>query len=272
MSWQAVLRNDLRATVRSKSVWALAAVFLLAIGGLAYAIAELAEPNFDAFLEVSSIIVALLLPLVGIVVGYEAIIPERESGSIVLALSLPNSRPELVAGKLLGRASVLVGPFLVGAIGGITVLVWRYSGFDFVQYVLFVLLALVYALVFLAVATALSMALSSSRRVIGGAFGAYVALVMFWNQLVDVVVVLLFRFQPTALADLPLWAESVKFLTPRTSFVYLVAETLEIGAGVTAIDVGSQWFASPAVAMLALLAWVVVPLGLGLHRFGSAEF
>lgn len=271
MSRLAVARNDLRAARRARGTWLLAALFVVGFAGVASAVAELAAPDFGAFLDVASLLVALLLPLVGVVLGYESVVPERESGSIALTLSLPNSRLDVVQGKLLGRTAVFAGTLLVGVVGGAAVLVARYDGFDAGQYLWFVVVVLAYGLVFLALAAALSMALSTSRRVVGAAFGSYVALVMFWNQFVDVLVVVLFRFRGGALVDPPLWAESAKFLTPRTAFVYLLADRLGVGTGVAAFPVADQWFASPGVAVLALLSWAVVPLALGFLRFRRAE-
>lgn len=272
MSWLAVARNDIREAVRSKGVWALTGLFLVGLAGLAFLLARLAVPDFDVFLDVTAIGVTLLFPLVGVVLGYRTVVAERESGTIVLLMSLPNSRAEMVLGKILGRTTVLTGSLVVGTVGAGLVLATQYPSFAPGRYLLFVLAALVYGLGFVAIATALSMALSTARRVVGAAFGVYVLLVMVWNVLVDVLVAVLFRFEPEGLADPPLWAESVTFLTPRTTFEYLVSEALGVGGGPTTVAVDSQWFASTGVAVVVLLGWVVVPLLVGYARFERAEF
>jgi ABC-2 type transport system permease protein len=272
MSVLAVTRNDVRESLRSKGPWVLTAGFLLGFIGLAYAIAELAEPDFELYLDATSAIIALLLPLVGVILGYQAIITERESGTIALLMSLPHSRGDMVAGKFLGRVTVFSVAFLVGAFGGGLFVVVQYTSFDPARYLLFILTALVYGLAFVAIATALSMALSTSRRVIGAAFGLYVLSVLLWNQIVNIVVVILFRFRPRALVDLPLWAESAKFLNPRTTFVYLVGEWLDIGGGPSELVVDSQWFAAPAVAVVVLFGWIVVPPLIAYFPFDRMEF
>jgi ABC-2 type transport system permease protein len=267
MTWRAVARNDVREAVRSRRLWVLSALFLVVLGGLAFALAELAQPDFDALLEVTAFLGALLLPLVGILLGYDTVVSDRESGSLVLLMSLPNSRQDVVLGKLVGRAMVLAGPLLVGSLGATVVLVWQYTAFDLVRYVQLVVLTYGYGLGFVTVAAALSTALSSSRRVIGAAFGAYVALVMFWNQLVDLVVVILFRFEETALADVPDWAEFLRFVNPRTAFVYLAGTSLDVGTEQPDLGLGDLWFASPLAAVVVLLGWILVPNLVAYYRF-----
>jgi len=45
-------------------------------------------------------------------------------------------------------------------------------------------------------ASGLSMALSTSRRVIAAAFGSYIGLSLVWSVAIDVLVLVLFRFRP----------------------------------------------------------------------------
>lgn len=271
MSWRAVARNDLREARRATGLLVLTTLLLLGLAGLAYALAAVADPDFDAYLDVTAAVVALLFPLVGVVLGSRAVAPERESGTIALLLSLPNSRRDVLVGKLAGRVAVLGGAFAVAAVGALVVLVVEYPGFDAVRYLGVLAAAFAYAVTFVSVGVALSAAVASSRRVVGAAFGAYVGLVLFWSLFVDTLVVVLFRFRADALVDEPGWAETATFASPRTAFEYLVAETVDAGPGPTDLVVDGQWFASPVVAAAVLLAWVLVPPVAGYLRFRHAE-
>lgn len=272
MSALAIARNDLRHTRQSTVLWALGATVMLGFGALTYAAGEFLSSGFDTYLDILSGVFVLLAPLIGVALGYKAVIEERESGTIALLMSLPHSRVEVVVGKLLGRfvvAGTLVGLALAGSgVGSFIV----YPTFDLPGFVVFALLVIVYTFTFVALATGFSLALSSSRRVIGASLGAYVLLIMLWSQLVNLVVLILFRFRPDGLIDPPLWAESAKFCTPFTSFTYLLETTLRVGPGATGVDVGSQWFASTPVALLILCAWIVCPPVIGYLWFRSAEF
>lgn len=271
MSWDAVARKDVRDAARAKSVWLLVAVFLVLFVGLAYAVPELGSTEFDAFLSISASVVGLVLPLIGITLGYKAVIAERESGSMALLLSMPHSRRDVVFGKFVGRSIVLAVPTLIGLAAAIPVVLVRYDAFEPVQYLGFAALTLLYGLAFLGISIGLSASTTVSRRVTGGAFAAYVGLVMFWTTLVDIAVVMLFRFQPDALVNPPDWVPLAKLLDPSTAYAYLIADGIGSGVDPPLAALDEQWFTSPAVALVLVLAWIAVPLVLGYRRFDRTD-
>lgn len=271
MSWRAVARKDVRDSARAKSVWLLTGVFLLFFLGLAYAVPLLGDDEFDTFLQVSSMVVSLFLPLVGIVLGYKAVIAERESGTVALLLSLPHSRRDVAIGKFVGRSIVLLVPTVIGLLAAAPLVAVRYQSVDPLQYAGFALATVGFGLTFLALAIGLSMATTASRRVTAGAFGAYVGLVMVWTTVVDVVVVLLFRFEQSALASPPSWAPFAKLLDPTTAYAYLLGDGIGSGIDPPVSTFGDHWFTEPPVAVLVLVAWIVVPLVLGFRRFERSD-
>jgi ABC-2 type transport system permease protein len=271
VTWRAIVRNDLRESVQSRGAWVLVVLFVLGFGGVTYAVANLTDPTADAFFEVATFLAASLLPLIGVVLGYRAISSERESGRVALLLSLPHSRTDMLVGKLLGRTVVLGAAFLVGAVGAGVVLAISYEPVSASTYLLYTLATLLYTLVFVAIAAGLSLAASSTRRVVGAAFGAYVGLVMFWPTFVDVGYAVLFRFRTGAFGDLPSWVPFAKFLSPRTAFVYLLDAGLGVGGGVSVVGLAGTWYATSAGALSVLCCWLVVPLLLGLWRFERSD-
>lgn len=271
MSWRAVTRKDVRDAARAKSVWLLTGLFLLLFVGLTFVVPRMADDEFATFLEMAAAVVAVLLPLVGIVLGYKAVIAERESGSIALLLSMPHSRRDVVVGKFIGRSIVLAAPTAVGLAVTAPLVAIRYASFAPLQYLGFSIATIVYGLTFLALAIALSMATTESRRVTTAAFGAYVALVMFWSGVIDLLVLVLFRFQNNPLADPPGWATFVKLLDPRHAYSYVLSDVIgsDLEASVDAF--GTQWYTEPPVALAVLLAWLVVPMVLGYWQFDRTD-
>lgn len=75
--------------------------------------------SFDATIASLTTLTALVIPLVGLLIAYDTIVGERDSGTLLLMLSYPLSRVELVAGKFLGHSAVLA----VATIAGIGVAV-----------------------------------------------------------------------------------------------------------------------------------------------------
>lgn len=271
MSWRAIARNDLRVASQERGTLALAVGFLLGFGGLAALLVQLGSPDFEGYLDLLAPGAGLLVPLAGIVVGYATIVGERESGTAVLALSMSHSRADLVLGKLVGRTAILLatiaGPAVLTGLG----MVVTFPAFDAGRYAGFVLLAAGYGVVFLWVAAALSMALSSSRRVIVVAFGVYIWFTLVWNVAVDVVVTVLYRFQGAPLADPEPWVTFVKFVGPSVSFNYLLGDLLEAGSVPPAVAGVSEWFVSPTGAMLALAGWTFVPVVVAYLSFVGSD-
>lgn len=270
MSWRAVARNDIRGAFAARGVWALTAGLLAAFAGIGYAAPRLGGEGFDDYLGLLAAGVAPLLPLVGLLLGYRAVVAARASGTAVLSLSLPNSRAELAVGKFLGRAAVLTGAFAVTAVAAGGYLAVSYAGFAPGRFLLFVLAALFYTVGFLGLAVGLSLGIERSRRVIGAAFGAYVGLAMLWGTLIDVAALLLFRFRAAALAEPPTWVTFAKFVEPGTAFSYLVATELDAGTAPPSVA-GVEPFVSSAGALAVLLVWIGLPIALGFLRFRKSE-
>lgn len=272
MSWRAIARNDLRGALATRGVWTLTAGLLALLTGIGYAVPRLAgsaEMPFMAYLDVLVAVVGPLFPLIGIVLGYRSIVAGRASGTATLALSLPNSRRDLVVGKFVGRATALAGSLAVAGVVAGGYLLVSYSDFAAGDYLLVLVLTYAYTLAFLGISVGLSTGVESPRRVIGAAFGAYALLAMFWGTLIDAVALLLFRFrQPMAT---PTWVEFAKFVEPGTSISYLFATELDVGTAPPEAVVGTEPFVSTVGALAALIAWITVPAVLGYVRFRRSE-
>ncbi|GAB7093489.1 ABC transporter permease [Halolamina litorea] len=272
MSWRAIARNDLRGALATRGVWTLTAGLLALFAGLGYAIPRLAgspEVPFSAYLDLLVEIIVPLFPLIGLVLGSRAVVAGRASGTATLALSLPNSRRDLVIGKFVGRAAALAGAIAVaGALAG-AYLVASYGDFAAGDFLLVLLATFGYTLAFLGLAVGLSTGVASPRRVIGAAFGAYVALAMLWTTLVDAVMLVAFRFR--APMETPTWVEFARFVEPGTSLRYLLATGMGVGTAPPDAVVGTEPFVSTAGALTAVIAWTAVPVLLGYARFERSE-
>jgi ABC-2 type transport system permease protein len=79
MNWHVIARTDVRRSVNQRGIWALVGGFLFGFGGLAALILYVGDPNFQGYIELLKAGAGLLVPLAGIVLGYESIIGEQES-------------------------------------------------------------------------------------------------------------------------------------------------------------------------------------------------
>lgn len=186
MSLIAVARKDFRDTIRSRAMLLLVALFSGLVAVMAYAVRP--GPESDAFatelllsIFVGPILVTTLVPLVGIVVGYNAVSGERESGSLKLLLSLPHSRADVVFGKVLGRAASLSIAVFVGFLLPATVLIAIPVSFNIGAFLGYTVFAAILACVFVAIAVGCSAAASTQRRALIGGIGIYFLFVLFWS-------------------------------------------------------------------------------------------
>jgi ABC-2 type transport system permease protein len=113
--------------------------------------------------------VAIIGAILAVILGYNSLIEEKESGGLKLILSRPVFRDRLLTGKLLGGAAViglllgLVFVFnllLLGLVGGI----WPTVG-EIGRLFTFILMAFAYMLIFLSVSLMLSVKLRSAPQV-----------------------------------------------------------------------------------------------------------
>lgn len=150
MSVTAVAKKEFLDAVRSYLLVGVTLLFVLAAGGLA-AIQFIPPVCRDSSVPTSTLALlnsmrqstVFFVPMIGLGVGYDAVVGERLTGSLKLTLGLPNTRADVV-GKAVGRGAVVGVAVLVGYVvaGGIALL--TYSSFDAVAFAVFTLLTVFY--------------------------------------------------------------------------------------------------------------------------------
>lgn len=271
MNWRVVAARDVRVAGRSLTIWALFALLSLLAGGYAFLHEYLGPAEFPAFVGGLASVVAVVLPVVAILLGYKSISDERASGALFLTLSFPQSRRDLLVGTVAGRAVVLLAPTLValavaGAVGA-----FKYGTDGLALYPWFLFATALYGTAFLALSIGLSMATTVDRRITFGAFGGYLVGVTFWADFNSVLVLVLHRFQGQVLLDLPDWALLVRLAGPAESFRRLVRAGFDVGMAARYVGEGVPFYVDWWAALALLAAWCVVPLALGFFRFRRSD-
>ncbi|NHN46241.1 ABC transporter permease [Halostella sp. JP-L12] len=291
MTWEVVAKKDFADAVRSRGLWALSALFVLvfALPPLLIFYLEFgqnqpaqAEGSTDAFIFIMKEASALLVPVIAIVVAYAAITSERESGTMKILLSLPHSRRDVVAGKVLGRSAVLAVPIAVGFLFSLLVMLPTSLSLKLANFTLFGLLTVLFGVVFVGLAVGLSAAFATSRRAMMGSLGLFMLFTFLWNFAVN-----------TLIGELDLGAGTavrtrlfLKLLNPTQAYKTLVdalifdtsrqARVMMFGffeqqrAQELLPETLPVHFSDPFVVAYMLL-WFVVPVGLGYLVFRDAE-
>ncbi|WP_129114102.1 ABC transporter permease [Halegenticoccus tardaugens] len=270
MSWQAVARKDFQDAVRSRWLLALTALFVLLVSALAYIVRPQQGQTFSSneILNLANgTLVTTLVPLIALVIAYNAIVGERETGSLKLLLSLPHSRADVVLGKVLGRSGAIAAPIVVGFVVPALLLAIGPLQFDAGSYLGYTLLTAFLGSVFVAIAVGFSAATASQRLAMAGAVGLYFLFVPLWGAV---------RFPLQMYFGLgggPDWLpiegsqviEILTLLNPTGSFK-IVSGAFLGGDLFTAGDVSTQ-----AAAAAMLLGWLALPPLLGLWKFESDD-
>ena len=273
MSLHLVARKELRHALRTKTFWAVSTAFAVLVVGNAVLYTQqswVAGTTADVVDEFS-VTASALVPLVGLLVGYSAVVGERESGSLTLLLGLPHSRRDVVAGKLLGRSLVVALPLLASfAVAGVVVRA-TYPAVSLVTFGLFALSTLLLAVTVVAVAVGISAATRTSRRAGAAAVAVFVVARSLWSVLVNVVHYL--KTGSTSLvAPYPAWTHFVERLGPMAAFEGLTTLFFPSRARVH-LPGGADppFYLSPWVSLLVLAGWATVPLAVGYWRFENAD-
>lgn len=296
MSWQAVARKDFQDSIRSWTVLALAAVFVVLftvpayflardVGGL-FAAETGEQLTSDAFISILSSLIAFFIPIVAIALAYASVAGERDSGTVKLLLSLPHSRRDVLVGKVLGRSAVIVIPVLVGFAAAAVVFLATPVSIEVGNYVAFALLSALLGVVFVALAVGISAAAATRRRAMFGNVGIYVMFTLFWGQFAEGLVNLLNEYTDLAFETLVEIQLATLLFNPTESYQSIAAilwtnDTLgarlaAFGGGLAGQIYGQAleplaWYFSNAMVALAFLAWLVVPPVLGYLVFREAD-
>ncbi|NHN42250.1 ABC transporter permease [Halorubellus sp. JP-L1] len=279
MNVATVARKDFEDAARAKTLWALVVIFSLFLGAAAWFFGDIqAGSNAvagDALLASLTTPTSIFLPIMGIMVGYKAIVGERTSGTIKLLLSLPNTRQDVLAGKFLGRSAVVGTAVVVGSLVGAIVFAIFASSFPAVEYLAFLLLTVVLGAVFVAIGIGFSASTKSDTIAIVGAIALVLLFTLLWNIFTFVLTLLLNEFTDLASETLTDVLGFTNAINPTGAYSVLIRDVLsdsaQQAAAGQAMGAPSGFYTETWFAAVVLLFWLAVPLAFGYWRFENAE-
>lgn len=271
MAWRTIAKKDARAVLDSQlfRYFLVLVAFAFVLGG--YLLPTNAESpstsDLPAYLESA---VTLLLPLLGLLLGYKSIVGERASGRLGLLLSLPHSRRDVVVGKFLGRGLLLVAAVATGVIVGSWLVYYPYGSLEPGVALAYFLLTALFGLSFVGIALAISTLTTSEHVATAGAFGTFFVMVVVWPEIRPLLELALDRLG-LANGSLPDWALFVHGLTPGMCYERVLAGFFANSPGGPYFAEGAAWYLGEWIALLLLVGWAVVPITLGYLRFQSTD-
>ncbi|WP_137285577.1 ABC transporter permease subunit [Halorussus salinisoli] len=289
MTWIAIAKKDFRDAVQSRALWALVSVFVVLsiVSTFAYVqvpemFGEPAGATLAGLVFFTVGLTGLFVPLAAIVVCYKSLAGEREIGSIKLLLSLPTNRLNVFAGKVVGRAGVLVFGLGVGLIVGLGFGSVLLGELDLLATLVFVLVTLSFAAIYAGVMVGLSATTGSTSRATTLALGFFVVFELFWDVIPMAILYIVEGFRlPSTVPD---WIFLLGQVSPSSAYfstiVALLPELAETaGAAPAQVGVGVEvtppepnpFYLSSEVGIVILGLWLIVPFLIGYYRFKTAD-
>jgi len=269
-----VARKEIQEGLRNR--WVLATTLLLA--GLALSLTFLGSAPtgtvgvraLDVVIVSLSSLTIFLLPLIALLISHDAIVGEMERGTMLLLLSYPVGRWQVLLGKFIGHLSILAFATLLGygaAAGALAVTGAEIDAQSWVAFATMIGSSILLGAAFIAVGYLVS-ALVRERGTAGGiAVGIWLVFVLIYDMaLLGLLVVDQGQVLSGGLLN------ALLLLNPADAYRLF---NLTGSAGVSAFSgmagVAQSATLSPSTLLAALAAWALVPLALAAFAFSRRE-
>lgn len=262
----AIAGKEFRDRIRNR--WVLAVAVVFAAFALVIAYFGAAQQGTVGFRSIEITIASLvslviyLIPLIALILGFDAIVGERERGSLDLLLSMPITRLELILGKYLGLSAALTLSTVAGfGLAGIALAsqldinaLMHYSGF--------ILSSVLLGMTFLSLAVMISIFASDRAGASGLAIATWFFFVLVFDLLLLGVLVATGGHYGGAIFPYLL------LLNPTDVFRILNIFSLDdVRTLYGMATVFPEQLAHPVLLGGIMLLWIAAPLALALWRF-----
>jgi Cu-processing system permease protein len=236
--------------------------FALVIALAGFGFAGQVGPGETAQTLVSMVsLVIYLIPLLGLLLGYDAIAGEAGRGTLALLRSYPVSAFQLLAGKLLGLGAVLAASLLLGLAAPAALDLW--GGGSPLPWVVFFACSAWLGLIFLALALLLSSFAREGAAVLGIALAVWLLLAILFDLGLIGLLVATGGDLPPALVT------ALLHLNPTSLYRLFSLSALLGPEGLTRLGLGAH--PAPVWSLAGgLLAWCALPALLAGWRLRKA--
>lgn len=263
-----IAAKEFRDRIRNR--WVLSVALVFTVFALVIAWFGGAQQGTVGFRSIEFTIASLvslvtyLIPLIALVLGFDAIVGERERGSLELLLSLPITRFELLLGKYLGLAAALAASMVAGfGLVALVLAAWM-SPDALARYAGFVASSVLLGMAFLSIAVLLSVLAKDRTRASGFAIAAWFFFVLIFD------LVLLGALVAAGDRDIGVFLPWLLLFNPADVFrVWNVFSLEDVRSLYGLASVLPESIARGWMLALVMLAWIAAPLGLAAWRFRS---
>lgn len=255
--------------------WIIAAILLL--GTLALSLSLLGSAPTGSIkasaLDITVISLAslsvYLMPLIALMLSYDALVGEFERGTMMLLLTYPVSRWQVIMGKFMGHSLILFVAILAGYGGALLIMILTTeNGVDGWQaYAMMMFSSLILGMIFVAIGYLISVVVRERATAAGAAMAVWLIFVVLYDLL---------------LFGLLLMDENQQISQQLLSFLMLISPTdsyrilnLSLFEGVSQATgiagIASESGMSEGILFTVLFFWVSIPLFITLIFFQRRE-
>lgn len=269
-----IAAKEIHQAIRNR--WVLAATLLLA--GLALSLTFLGSAptgnvgvrTLDVIIVSLSSLTIFLVPLIALLMSHDAIVGEMERGTMLLLLSYPVARSQVLFGKFLGHLAVLAFATCFGyglAVAALAATGGRIDGDSLVAFVAMIGSSVLLGAAFVAIGYLVSALVRDRGTAAGICIGLWLLLVLIYDMALLGVLAL---DQGRSISAAAL---NVMLLANPTDAYRLINLTGFANVSTFAGMAGLAQTTSLTVPVLltALLGWTLLPLGLAALAFSRRE-
>jgi len=269
-----VARKEIQEGLRNR--WVLATTLLLA--GLALSLTFLGSAPtgnvgvraLDVVIVSLSSLTIFLLPLIALLISHDAIVGELERGTMLLLLSYPVARWQVMLGKFVGHLSILGFATLLGYGAAAAALSLTGAPIDAVSAVAFVSMvgsSILLGAGFIALGYLVSALVRERGTAAGIAIGIWLVFVLIYDMaLIGLLVVDQGRTVSGGRLD------ALLVLNPTDAYrLFNLTSSENVGALSGMAGVAQNSALGPTALLAALCCWALVPLGLAAIAFSRRE-
>ena len=254
--------KELRDGLRNR--WIAAAIIVL--GGLALALSMLGSAPTGSVsasaLDISVISLAslsvYLIPLIALMLSFDTLVGEFERGTMLLLLTYPVTRWQVIMGKFLGHVMILFVAILAGY-GGAAVIIALLTGGStegWQAYAIMMASSLVLGAIFIALGYLVSVLVKERATAAGTAIGLWLVFVVLYDLLLFGALLI----DKDQLISQQLFS-ILMLVSPTDTYRILnmsMFEDISQAAGIA--SVASEAGMSGALLFTVLLCWIITPL------------
>lgn len=265
--------KELRDGLRNR--WIAAAIIVL--GGLALALSLLGSAPTGSIrasaLDISVISLAslsvYLIPLIALMLSFDALVGEFERGTMMLLLTYPVTRWQVIVGKFLGHVMILFVAIFAGYGGAVIIMILSTGGGieGWQAYVSMMASSLLLGAVFIALGYLVSVLVKERATAAGTAIGLWLVFVVLYDLLL---------FGALLIDEGQLISQQVfsllMLISPTDTyriFNLSLFDGISQAAGIA--GVASEVGMSSALLLSVMLLWVAAPLAAALFIFQRRE-